>query len=215
MVENSIVQNSWKNRYLIGATILAGMVLLVMAWQLTVPVISDETTTMANAAWLCGYDWHLMVTSLGGLYYRFGQALLTVPFFSFLNDPDTIYRFSMVLQALIQTSIVPVVYVICVRHLSVKSEKLAALLGAVVCLVPSIALYVLYYRGDFLLSVLPWYVLLAFFETIRAAKEKRRLRRVLWTIAAVLFAVYSYTAHTRGIIVLIALFMTAAAVRFF
>lgn len=215
MVENSIAQNRWKNRYLIGATVLAGMVLLVMAWQLTVPVISDETTTMANAAWLCGYDWHLMVTSLGGLYYRFGQALLTVPFFSFLNDPDTIYRFCMVLQALIQASTVPVVYVICVRHLSVKSEKLAALLGAAVCLVPSIALYVFYYRGDFLLSVLPWYVLLAFFETIRAAKEKKRLQRVLWTIAAVLFAVYSYTAHTRGIVVLIALLMTAVAARIF
>ncbi len=215
MVENSIVQNRWKNRYLIGATVLVAIVLLVMAWQLTVPVISDETTTMANAAWLCGYDWHLMVTSLGGAYYRFGQALLTVPFFAFLNDPDMIYRLCMVLQTLIQASTVPVVYVICVRHLSVKSEKLAALIGAAVCLVPSIALYVFYYRGDFLLSVLPWYVLLAFLETIRAAEQGRKGARVCWTIVAVFFAVYSYAAHTRGIVVLIALLLTAIAVRLF
>lgn len=215
MIENSVVRNRGKNIYLIGVTVLAGMVLIAMACQLTVPVISDETTTMANAAWLGGYDWHLMVTSLGGLYYRFGQALLTVPFFTFLDDPDMIYRLSMILQALIQVSTIPVVYMICMRHLSVKSEKLAALMGAAVCLVPSIALYVFYYRGDFLLSVLPWYVLLSFLEAMRAAKEGKRLRRILWTITAVFFATYSYTAHTRGIIVLIALLMTAIAVRIF
>lgn len=215
MIENSVVRNRGKNIYLIGVTVLAGMVLIAMACQLTVPVISDETTTMANAAWLGGYDWHLMVTSLGGLYYRFGQALLTVPFFTFLDDPDMIYRLSMILQALIQVSMIPVVYMICMRHLSVKSEKLAALMGAAVCLVPSIALYVFYYRGDFLLSVLPWYVLLSFLEAMRAAKEGKRLRRILWTITAVFFATYSYTAHTRGIIVLIALLMTAIAVRIF
>lgn len=215
MIENSVVRNREKNIYLIGVTVLAGMVLIAMACQLTVPVISDETTTMANAAWLGGYDWHLMVTSLGGLYYRFGQALLTVPFFTFLDDPDMIYRLSMILQALIQVSTIPVVYVICMRHLSVKSEKLAALMGAAVCLVPSIALYVFYYRGDFLLSVLPWYVLLSFLEAMRAAKEGKRLRRILWTITSVFFAVYSYTAHTRGIIVLIALLITAAAVQIF
>ncbi len=262
MIENCVVRNREKNIYLIGVTVLAGMVLIAMACRLTVPVISDETTTMANAAWLGGYDWHLMVISLGGLYYRFGQALLTVPFFTFLDDPDMIYRLSMILQALIQVSTIPVVYVICMRHLSVKSEKLAALMGAAVCLVPSIALYVFYYRGDFLLSVLPWYVLLSFLEAMRAAKEGKRLRRILWTITsialyvfyyrgdfllsvlpwyvllsfleamraakegkrlrrilwtitAVFFATYSYTAHTRGIIVLIALLMTAIAVRIF
>lgn len=215
MIENSEVQNRGRNKYLIGVTVLAGMVLIAMACQLTVPVISDETTTMANAAWIGGYDWHLMVTSLGGLYYRFGQALLTVPFFSFLDSPDMIYRLSMILQALIQVSTIPVVYVICIRHLSVKSKMLAALIGAAVCLVPSIALYVFYYRGDFLLSVLPWYVLLSFLETIRAAKESKKLSRVFWTIISVFFAVYSYTAHTRGIVVLIALLMTAVAVRIF
>lgn len=215
MDENRLEQKKGQNWYVIIVTMLVGIILTSMACHLTVPVISDETTTMANAAWLSGYDWHLMVTSLGGAYYRFGQALLTMPFFSFLDDPDMIYRLSMILQVLIQVSTIPVVYVICIRHLSVKSEKLAALIGGAVCLVPAITLYVFYYRGDFLLSVLPWYVLLAFLETIRAAKEGKKLRRVLWTIMAVFFAVYSYTAHTRGIVVLIALLITAVAVRIF
>ena len=70
-------------------TIIAAVFIIVIGYALflSVPVISDETTTMANAAWLAGYDWDLMVAALGGYYYRFGQALLTVPFFTFLKDP--------------------------------------------------------------------------------------------------------------------------------
>ena len=206
-----------KNRkeFVVIVIVVSFLVMILGAWPLSVPVISDETTTMANAAWLVGYDWDLMVAALGGYYYRFGQALLTVPFFAFLKDPAMIYRLSMALQAMLQVSIVPVVYVICRKHLRVKSEVLAALLGAAVCFVPSMALYVYYYRGDFLLGVLPWYVLLAFLETMRADEEGMSGRRIFWTILAVFFAVFSYSAHTRGIVVLIALLMATALVRVF
>lgn len=211
--EKQRVQKQETFGFLSVGIVFVAAVLLLMAWPLTVPVISDETTTMANAAWVAGYDWHLMVTALGGFYYRFGQALLTIPFFAFLKDPDMIYRLSMVLQALIQASIVPVVYVICRRHLKLQDAKLAVLLGAAACLVPAITLYVFYYRGDFLLSVLPWYVLLAFLETMQAAETGKNGRRIGWTLAAVFFAIYSYTAHTRGIVVLIALVLTAVGAR--
>ena len=198
-------------------TIIAAVFIIVIGYALflSVPVISDETTTMANAAWLAGYDWDLMVAALGGYYYRFGQAFLTVPFFTFLKDPAMIYRLSMVLQAMIQVSIVPVVYAICRRHLRVKSEVLAVLLGAAVCFVPPMTLYVYYYRGDFLLGVLPWYVLLAFLETMRADGEGKSGKKILWTILAVLFSVFSYSAHTRGIVVLLALLIAAILVRVF
>ena len=199
-----------RNVVLIVGIIFTFLIFCAYSCFLTVPVISDETTTMANAAWLSGYDWSWMVTALGGYYYRFGQALLTLPFFALLDDPDVIYRLSMVLQSAIQVSIIPVVYVICRRHLSVKSQKTALLLGMAVCLVPSMVLYTFYYRGDFLLGVLPWYVLLFFLETVKAAEEKRRLSRILYTMLAAFFSVFSYTAHTRGIIVIIALVLAAA-----
>lgn len=199
-----------KNKIFISLVgIVALLILISYALFLSVPVISDETTTMANAAWLTGYDWSWMVASLGGYYYRFGQALLTVPFFAFLKNPDWIYRLSMVLQAVIQGSIIVVVYVICKRHLEVKSEKVSILLGCAVCFVPSMALYVYYYRGDYLLGVLPWYVLLAFLETVRAGREEKNGKRIIWTLVAMTCAVFSYSAHTRGIVVIIALLMTA------
>ncbi len=201
------------NGKLVIITLFSFLCLCFYSQQLFVPVISDETTTMANAAWLSGYDWSWMVTALGGNYYRFGQALLTLPFFALFDDPDMIYRFSMILQSAIQASIVPVVYGICRRHLRMQSQKQAILLGMSVCLVPSMVLYTFYYRGDFLLGVLPWYVLLFFLETVRAGEEKRKGRRILFTMLAVLFSVFCYTAHTRGIIVILALGLAALFVR--
>jgi hypothetical protein len=177
-------------------------------------VISDETTTMANAAWLTNRDWSLMIASLGGYYYRYIQAIMTVPFFAFLKDPAMIYRLSMILQAIIQTTIVPVVYIICRRHLQMKSAGASVLLGMAVCLVPSMALYTLYYRGDYLLGVLPWYVLLTFLETIKAAEENRKWSQCINTILGVLFCGVAYMAHTRGIVLIIALVIIAAGSRF-
>ena len=202
----------WINPLFIGTTVSLFLMIL-WAVRLTVPVISDETTTMANAAWLTGYDWSLMVASLGGLYYRYGQSLLTIPFFQIFSNPEMIYRMSMILQAVIQVSIIPVIYLICKRHLQMQSEKMAVLYGMAVCFVPSMALYVFYYRGDFLLGVLPWYVLLALLESMKAVKEEKKGQQILWTTLAILFTMLSYAAHTRGIIVIIALLLTVIILR--
>ena len=202
----------WINPLFIGTTVSLFLMIL-WAERLTVPVISDETTTMANAAWLTGYDWSLMVASLGGLYYRYGQSLLTIPFFQIFSNPEMIYRMSMILQAVIQVSIIPVIYLICKRHLQMQSEKMAVLYGMAVCFVPSMALYVFYYRGDFLLGVLPWYVLLALLESMKAVNQGKKGQQILWTILAILFTMLSYAAHTRGIIVIIALLLTVIILR--
>ncbi|MDY3250494.1 MAG: hypothetical protein SOX32_09135 [Candidatus Choladocola sp.] len=204
-----------KYREILAGTLLTAGILCLYAAQLSVPVISDETTTMANAAWVTGYDWSWMIDSLGGYYYRFIQALMTVPLFAFLNAPDMIYRFSMILQAIIQASIVPVVYVICRRHLKVSSVRISVLIGMAVCLVPSMALYTFYYRGDYLLGVLPWYVLLTFLETLNASDEGRYLKRIMNTILSVVLCGCAYMAHTRGIVLIIALFLSAFLTRLF
>lgn len=197
-------------------TVFTVLVLVVYAMQLSVSVISDETVTMANAAWSIGKDWSLMIASLGGLYYRYIQALMTIPFFAWFQDnPAMIYRLSMVLQAVIQTSIVPVVYFICRRHLQVSSEKISVLLGMGACLVPATVLYTFYYRGDYLLGVLPWYVLLLLLEIMKAYDEKQSVRRIALTLLAAVVCIMAYMAHTRGIVVVIAMFMTALFGRIF
>ena len=200
-------------RYVTVATLLSMLILVYYAVQLSVPVISDETVTMANAAWATGRDWSLMIASLGGLYYRFLQAFMTIPFFNWSNNPDFIYRASMILQALIHASIVPVVCVICKKYLKAASDGIICVLAVAICFVPSIALYVLYYRGDYLLSVLPWYVLLLFLKILEAEKQGKNVKRAVYTILAVICCIMAYMAHMRGIILIVALVISAIYVR--
>lgn len=195
--------------------ILSAILLCVYAVQLSVPVISDETTTMANAAWLTNRDWSWMIAALGGYYYRFAQALMTVPFFYWLDNPEMIYRLSMVLQALIQVSIIPVVYTIGKKHLKIKSDKINVLLSMAVCLVPSMALYVFYYRGDYLLGVLPWYSLLSLLETTEVNQKNGRKKQIVHSLLMAIYCVLAYMAHTRGIVLTIAIIISAILAQIF
>ena len=202
-----------KKNIIIVATFFSFFLLCIYSCLLAVPVISDETTTMANAAWLFGYDWSWMIAALGGYYYRFGQAFLTVPIFAIFDDPHMIYRFCMILQSLIQASIIPIVYIILRRHLMVKSQLIATFIGTAVCLVPSMVLYTFYYRGDFLLGVLPWYVLLLFLEIISAIENGKKIGRLKNTFLIAFFTIFAYAAHTRGIIVFIALVLNCFIIK--
>ncbi len=201
--------------YILLTTLLCGGILVAYAAQLTVVINGDETITMANSAYATGRDWSLLIAQVGGRYYRYLQALMAVPFFERLSDPQQIYRAVMILQALIQASTVPVVYLICKRHLKMKSTSLACLLSAAVCFVPSIVLYAFYFRGDYLLPVLPWYALLFLLESMRAAKEEKRSRRVIFTLLVALCCILAYAAHTRGIILIIAVCLTALVIQLF
>ena len=201
-------------QYVIIGTLITAVVLSIYAVQLSVPVIGDETVTMGNAAWLEGYDWSFMIAALGGLYYRYAQAIMTIPFFKWFDDPAYIYRWSMVLQAVIQSSIVPVVYVICRRYLKVKERGVSVLIGMAVCLIPAMALYTLYYRGDYLLGVLPWFALLFFLETIRACDTGHKIERIVCTVMIAGCCALAYMAHTRGIVLSVAVIFCAVILFF-
>ena len=47
-----------------------------MALQLNNPPVLDEVGTMANTAFLAGYDWTECVMSMGNHYYKLGMPLL-------------------------------------------------------------------------------------------------------------------------------------------
>lgn len=207
-------KHNTKYSWLIYGTVLTVLILIFYAGQLSVPVISDETITMSNAAWTQGKDWSLMIAAIGGFYYRYIQALMTIPIFvCFKNDPAMIYKVSLILQAIIQASIVPVVYVICRRHLCIESEKKSVLLGMAACFVPAGVLYTYYFRGDYLLGVFPWYILLILLELIKAYDEKRSIRRMILSVLLAAFCIMSYMAHTRGIIVTFAVVMSVVFCR--
>ncbi len=199
--------------YIVLVTLLCGLILVIYAAQLSVPTVTDESLSMSTAAWATGRDWSLLFEEFTKRFYRYLQPLMTAPLFAWLNDPEMIYRITMILQALLYTSIIPIIYLICRRHLRMESARLASFIAAAVFFIPSIALYVLYYRGDFLMMTLPWYVILFFLETVRAQKEGKKGRRALFTFLSVVCSYASYMAHTRGIVLLIALLLAALLVR--
>lgn len=189
--------------------VVAGVILGFYALQLSVPVISDETVTMANSVTAIDLDWSLMIASLGGFYYRYAQALMAIPFFECFKKPDIIYRATMLLQAIIQASIIPVVYVICRRHLRVVSKKISLLLSFAVCFVPSMVLYTFYFRGDYLLGVLPWPILLLLMELMLSSSDRmNRRKRICYTVAIAALCILAYMAHTRGIVLIIAVILS-------
>lgn len=198
--------------YPLVGTLLVFMFLSLYGLQLSVPVISDETITMANNAWLVGSDWSLMIASVGGYYYKYLQPLIVFPIFKWIENPEMVYRLTMVIHSILHASIVWVVYTICVKYLRVKSKIIAVLMGMAVCLVPSSALYIFYYRGDLLLSILPWYALLYY---LKAFEEKKESSRIAYTIVVSVFCILSYMAHLRGIVVVIAIIISEICVRFF
>lgn len=208
-----IIEKIKRYHLFIFCFIVTVVLLAAYALQLSVPVIGDETVTMANGAVLAGYDWSLMVAATGGRYYKYLQPLLMAPLFKWIDDPEMIYRMAMCIHALLQASVMAVAYVIGRRYLRIKNEKICILLSMAACLVPALVLYTYYFRGDVLLGIFPWYVLAAFMETMRAEKDGRKLRRVICTALAVLFSVFSYMAHTRGIVVILALLLAALVVR--
>lgn len=210
-----IIEKIKKYHLFIFCFIVTVILLVAYALQLSVPVIGDETVTMANGAILAGYDWSLMVAATGGRYYKYLQPLLMAPLFKWMNAPEMIYRTAMCIHALLQASVMVVAYVIGRRYLRIKNEKICILLSMAACLVPALILYSYYFRGDVLLGIFPWDVLALFLETMRAEKEGRKLRRLLCTALAVLFSVFSYMAHTRGIVVILALLLAAFVICIF
>lgn len=206
-------EKSKQNKSMILGVIFTFTLLCYYSLRLSVPVISDETITMGNAVGLLGKDWSLMVDATGGYYYKYLQALLTLPIFAVCDDPAAIYKMSMILNSIIYVSVIPVIYIICRRYLNMHSKVLATLLGVCVCLIPSSALYVFYYRGDILLSVLPWFALLAFLEAGKAADKSKKKKQILNTAVAAVLCALCYMAHVRGSVLLIALILSALFVR--
>ncbi len=108
------------NRIIVFAALLLGF--LVLGLPLTVTYITDETGTMANAAFLAGMDWSVFIDKTGGYYYKYGQALFWYPIFALVKDSFLIYKLIMAENAVFLSLEGVCVYQILRKHLKVESE---------------------------------------------------------------------------------------------
>ncbi len=175
--------------------------------RLDMPIVLDETGTMSNTAFLTGFDWSDNNKAMGGFYYKYFQALLYVPVFMLIKNPFMQYKAIMVLHAAI-ISVIPVIgYEISRKYLHVEKAK-SAILGASVGILPSVILYSQYARADMLMCAVPWFTLYFLLESYDALQKGKKKLAGIYSLLVAFFAVVSYASHTRGIVLVIAVFMT-------
>lgn len=102
------------------------------------PFVYDEAGFLGNARLLAGNDNTWVMHA--GPYYRFGYSLLLAPLFRFFSDPGDVYEAMTVLNAVLLSSVFPLVYVYLRRvH---GATAVPALVGAAVGSIhPAVAAY--------------------------------------------------------------------------
>ncbi len=190
---------------------LVVLMMIVLASPLGISYILDETGTVANAAYLAGYNWNDWVNHTGGYFYKYGQAVFYYPIFKMVSNPYLIYKCMMYMNGLILGWVPVIAYLILRRHLNQEDKAKCTLISLCISVIPAGVLYSLYARGDVMLIAFAWITLYVMLESIEAQGKRNQI--VLSSLTAVT-SVYMYMCHSRGIVFIIAVFMIIFMIRF-
>ncbi|WP_242900865.1 hypothetical protein [Actinomadura terrae] len=139
-----------------------------------------------------------------GTVYRGGYPLLLVPAYWLADDPVTVYRCALVINALVSAAMLPLAYLL-LRALRVR-PRWSYVFGHVTALLPGVVFYSEFVLTDAVLPVvlLGWLLLVHAWLTAPYTKGERSSRRVpLYGVGASLLVAFAYTSHTRGAIFLV------------
>lgn len=191
-----------------GLTLL---MMVVLSLPLSVSYILDETGTVANAAYLAGYNWNNWVTHTGGFFYKYGQAVFYYPVLQFVENPYLLYKLLLIVNGIF-TSLTPVLtYLTLRRHLKQEDKGRCVLVSLCIAVIPGPVLYSLFARAEAMLVALAWLILYTLLEAMDADTTSKKI--ILSALLAFL-SVYAYMCHSRGIVFVIATCMVVAVVRF-
>ncbi|WP_345360158.1 hypothetical protein [Actinoallomurus liliacearum] len=155
-------------------------------------VIPDESGYLLAARLLAG---GASSDLSGRTFYQAGYPLLISPAYWLSDDSLTIYRIVLVINALIGATLLAPAHV-ALRRLGLPRGR-AYLLAMVTASLPSVVYYGQYAMSD---AVLP----LAMLTWLLCVHSWIARRGPGWGVAASALAAYCYSAHTRGLIVVIA-----------
>lgn len=193
---------------------------LCMALRLNVPPVVDEVGTIANTAFLMGYDWSETLFCMGGCYFKGGYALLYYPLMLIFKNSYVLYKALLTLNVILFGFVPVFAYTIFKKHIN-TGRKEAFLLALSAGLFPSSVLYMMYAKADAILIILPWPIILILLELIQTAngsfagaeKKKNRNRRIGLSVLLAFLSVFAYAAHTRGIVILLAVAVSVVLIR--
>ena len=193
--------------------------LLIMASRLNIPPVIDEVATVASPMYLAGYDWSETLHAMGGYYFKYGGGMVYYPLVVLIKDPYVLYRSMLAFNAVVCSFIPVIAFVILKKHFGVRRSSSWVMSLITFCL-PVTALYTLYARADAMLIFTPWLIALIILTLVKisvsgaAGEEKKRFRRkkVILSILLALVTCASYSLHTRGIAVVLAVIVTVLIV---
>ena len=186
---------------------------LVCSFCLSVPVVYDETGTLASTAFLAGNDWSYCLKALNVSYYKPGLAILYLPIYLILKQsPIWMYRIMLLFGMMFISSIPVMAYWILRHYLNVNSAAKSAFVAGASAGIPSILLYSLYARVEVLLIWFPWPILMVL---LRLTKANKRSDQIAYSILLGFLVEYAYFVHTRGIVFFLGCIVTWFILRFF
>ncbi|TDD73498.1 hypothetical protein [Actinomadura rubrisoli] len=138
-----------------------------------------------------------------GTVYRGGYPLLLTPAFWLGDDPVTVYRGALVINAMISAAMLPLAYLL-LRGLRVR-RRWSYLFAHVTALLPGVLFYSEFVLTDAVLPVvlLGWLLLIHAWLAAPNPSGPSRRRVALHGVGASLLIAFAYTSHTRGAVFLV------------
>lgn len=168
-----------------------GVRLLLGAGQMAPHIYEDEACLLVAARWLTGGPG---ADFTGITFHPSGYALLLTPAYLLADDPVTIYRIVIAINALAGALAFPLAYLL-LRRFDLR-RKLALPIAWAAALLPAATLYGETAMADAIMPVLVLCWLLALDRFLRTGHP-------LAGVAASLAAGYTYLTHVRGLILLL------------
>ncbi|MCW2938661.1 MAG: hypothetical protein JWN00_1646 [Actinomycetia bacterium] len=168
------------------------LIRLWLASQQPIPSLTPDETGYLIAARLLtggtGSDFS------GYTFYQVGYSLLIAPAFCLSDDPHTVYRLVLVINALVSAALLLLAY-LALRRLSVP-RTLAYVLAHATALLPAVVYYTQFAMSDavFPVVVLGWLLLVHSWLVSG---------RPGYGIAAGALAGYAYAVHSRGTVIVV------------
>lgn len=187
------------------------LMMIVLGSPLGVSYILDETGTVANSAFLAGYNWNDWVNCTGGYFYKYGQAIFYFPILKLVSNPYLIYKLMLFVNGVILAWIPVIAYTILRKHLKQEDKAKCTLASLCISVIPATVLYSLYARADVMLTAFAWITLYVVLECMEAESRKKR---IVLSVLIAFVSVYMYMCHSRGIVFVIAVFMVVFVIRF-
>lgn len=166
--------------------------------------IRDEVAMLKVPAYIAGFDWSKSTGDAS--YYGFGYYFLFFPLFMIKMDIISLYRFILIITSLIECIIPAIIF----RILDNFSQEFKCLDKVLIVLYLSFVTVNPPYNliNEHVLYVLIWITILLICNLI-GHKNKRRDSILLGAVL-----LYAQTIHTRAIILIFAVLISVAVVRF-